>query len=94
MKEFKESPNTAVFTTKYVLEDKKTITYVSHDEEDGAWQFFSDDKFDNYEEVAKVLALQEIIEMDSSLLELAEMPYGYYATRKHKDEEWKIFKHK
>jgi hypothetical protein len=36
---FEDSLNTAIFTTKFVSEDKNEITYVSHDLEDGAWQF-------------------------------------------------------
>ena len=42
-KQFKENLNTAVFTTKFVLKQKRTITYVTHDAEDGAWQFFNND---------------------------------------------------
>lgn len=47
--EFEVSFDTAVFTTKFVLDDKTTITYVTHEIEDGAWQFFSDDSFENFE---------------------------------------------
>ena len=36
-KKFKEADNTAVFTTKFVLIDKKDITYVTHYKEEGAW---------------------------------------------------------
>jgi hypothetical protein len=56
-KKFKEADNTAVFTTKFVVNDKKEITYVTHEKEDGAWQFFSNDNFDNFEDVAKVVDL-------------------------------------
>ena len=89
-KEFKDSPNTSVFTTKFVLDDNKTITYVTHDNEDGSWQFFSDDKFENFSEVAKIVGLKEIVKIDSTLLELADLPLGYYATRKHKTDKWNI----
>jgi hypothetical protein len=54
-KVFKEPLNTAVFTTQYVIEENKGITYVTHDADDGAWQFFSDDKFEDFEKVAKVV---------------------------------------
>ena len=89
---FKEAGNTAVFTTKFVLFDNKEITTVYHDEDDGAWQFFSDDHFDNYEDVAKIACLDEIVEMDETILELAEMPAGYYAFRKSKIDKWTIQK--
>ena len=38
-KKFNEGDNTAVFTTKFVIIDKKDISYVTHDKEDDAWQF-------------------------------------------------------
>ena len=62
--ELKDLFDTAVFTTRFVIEDKKTITYVTHEIEDGAWQFFSDDRFDDFESVAKVVGLREIIKLD------------------------------
>lgn len=89
MKKFKEHSSTAVFTTKFVF-DNKDITTVYHEEEDGAWQFFSDDPFDNYEDVARIVSLGEIIALDSSLLELAEMPEGYYAHRHSRQDNWTI----
>lgn len=89
-KKFKESGNTAVFTTKYVVIDKKDITTVSHEKEDGAWQFFSDDPLDNFEDVVKVVGLGEIIKLDSTVLELADMPEGFTAKRKHKGDDWII----
>jgi hypothetical protein len=89
-KKFKESYNTAVFTTKFVTTDKKDITKVTHEKEDGAWQFFSNDHFDNFEDVAKIVGLGEIIKMDSSILELADMKDGYVAHRNSKSDKWII----
>ena len=91
-KKFKEADNTAVFTTKFVVIDNKDITQVHHDKDDGAWQFFSDDKFDDFRKVAKLVALGLIIKIDSTILELAEMPTGYVAHRKHKGDKWTIEK--
>ena len=88
--EFETPHDTAVFTTKFVLDDNKTITYVTHELKDGAWQFFSDDSFDNFEEVAKIVGLQEIFDMDESLLKIADLPLGFYATRKDKFDNWTI----
>lgn len=39
MKGFKDSPNTMVITLKEILAGTKPILYVSHDEEEGMWQF-------------------------------------------------------
>lgn len=88
MKKFSDSLNTAVFTTKFVIRDKQTITTIFHDYEDGAWQFFSDDHFKNYEDVAMVVSLEEIIELDKTILEIADLPLGYVAVRKSLKGRW------
>ncbi|WP_250431003.1 immunity protein Imm33 domain-containing protein [Pontibacter ruber] len=92
VKKFKEPLNTAVFTTKFVIEESKPITYVMHDSDDGAWQFFSDDEFEDFESIAKIVGLGEIIKMDKSILELADMPEGYYAYRESVNSKWVIQK--
>lgn len=92
MKAFKDSLNTAVFTTTFVIKDKKFITYVSHDIEDGAWQFLSDDKFENFEDVAMIVGLGEIVERDKSLINIADLPLGYIATRNSLTDTWAISK--
>lgn len=93
-KKFKEADNTAVFTTKFVTTDKKEITEVHHDKDDGAWQFFSDDKFDDFSKVAKLVGLGQITKIDSTLFEIADMPTGYVAHRKFKGDNWIIEKNK
>ena len=90
LKRFKESANTAVFTTRFVVHDKKDITHVHHFKEDGAWQFSSDDEFENYEQVAMLVGLGQIIELDMTILEIADLPEGYVADRKFKGDNWVI----
>jgi hypothetical protein len=90
-KKFTDSTNTAVFTTKFVL-DGKEITNIYHDKDDGAWQFFSSDYFEDIEDVAKIIGLGEILKIDSSVLEIADMPEGYRAYRKFKGDPWTIEK--
>jgi hypothetical protein len=80
----------AVFTTKYVLEDKRIITYVSHEIEDGAWQFFSDDKFEDFSKVVRVVGFNEMMDLDPTLRELVDMEMGYIATRNNIDDKWTI----
>ncbi|HEX8333411.1 MAG TPA: DUF2185 domain-containing protein [Segetibacter sp.] len=89
-KKFEEADNTAVFTTKYVMKDKKPITYVTHEEDDGAWQFFSSEEFERYEDVAMIVGLGEIVVLDPTLLELADMPVGHYAVRETVNDKWSI----
>lgn len=91
-KHFKDAPNTAVFTTTFVLKEKKAIIYVTHDAEDGAWQFFSNDSFNSFEEVAAITSLEQIVKIDKTILEIADLPLGYIATRKSLKDKWKIEK--
>jgi hypothetical protein len=88
-KKFADADNTAVFTTTFVL-NGKDITTVYHDVDDGAWQFMSDDEFEGLGTVAKVVGLGEIVKMDSTLLEIADLPLGYYAYRKSRSDSWVI----
>lgn len=92
LKQFKESANTAVFTTKFVVNDNKPITLVRHDADDSTWEFFSDDKFDDFNNVAMVVGLGQVVKIDSSVLEIADMKLGYYAHRKTKEENWTVEK--
>jgi hypothetical protein len=88
MKKFEESLNAYVFTTKYVLKEGHPIVYVSHDD-DGDWQFLG--KADNLkEEDAMVISLGEMIEYDSTILEIADLPKGHEATRKDRSSQWRI----
>ena len=83
---FDDAENTAVFTTHYVLELGRPVVRVTHDEEDGAWQFHASEGTSGA--VAKVVGLQEMMEIDLSLLELADLPEGWVATRTAIGRPW------
>jgi hypothetical protein len=91
-KQFKESLTTAVFTTKFVINNNSSITYVTHEENDGDWVFLSADEFEHFEDVVMIVGLGQILERDNSLLELADMPEGYCAERESKESKWVIRK--
>lgn len=63
-----------------------------HDADDSTWEFFSDDKFDDFNNVAMVVGLGQVVKIDSSVLEIADMKLGYYAHRKTKEENWTVEK--
>ena len=76
-KDFVNNLNTAVFTTKYILNKNSPILYVYHYEEDGAWEF-SGMETDINEDDYRVLSLEEIINSNDidtikSLIERKEM---------------------
>lgn len=85
---FKEKLNTAVFTTRFVLEEKSPILFVFHFD-DGSWQF-SGKESSLSDEDFKIISLGEMIEIDKSIIELADMPINSEATRLNITSAWRI----
>ncbi len=86
---FAGSPDTACFTSNYVLKGSP-ITRVYHDFE-GDWQFHGDQEVDRVK--PKVVCLSCIIEMDAAIEELRDLPCGWMAERKSPKYEWKRLKY-
>ncbi len=91
-KGFNDPLNTIVVTTKYVTEYKKDITYAAYNKEEHCWQFFSDDVIEDFEASMRIIKLSEIILIDSSVLELEEIPEGFCAKRESRGTAWVIQK--
>ena len=88
---FNEQENVAVFTCCHIVNEGADISYVSHDENDGAWQFLCNlESHQNSD--ANIVSLKLIFELDNSIGELASMPLGSYATRIDKNSTWKEFR--
>ena len=87
-KKFTDGLNTAVFTTKFILDKQTAILNVYHYDEDGAWEFSG--KEDCEESDFKIVSLDEIIKIDDSVLEVSDLPFGYYAYRENHEDDWKI----
>ena len=83
---FQEGSNRAVFTTKPVIHDGLPILLVSHDT-NGDWQFLCGTT--NLVDDAAVVCLGEILQRDQSLLDLADLPEGWQASRKQVGAAWK-----
>ena len=86
--QFKESLNTAVFTTRYVVEESSPILFVYHDD-DGSWQFHGGEQEVSDNDM-RLVALEEVIKLDKSILELADMPIGSEAMRSDANSSWKV----
>ena len=67
---FAEPPNVAVFTLARIFKEDAPILFVSHDIEDGAWQFLDNQSATTAD--LWVVALSEIIKHDPSVIELAD----------------------
>jgi hypothetical protein len=83
---FAQSRNCAVFTTREVLERKEPILHVMHDIDDHGWQFMG--LTDGTLENARLIALHEAVELDSSVLELADLPVEWHAVRERPEDPW------
>jgi len=83
---FDDPENVAVFSLRSIVFDGNPILHVTHDEDDGAWQFLG--KEDARIEDSAVVALKEILARDSSIAELHDLPLGWHAWRKNKSDSW------
>lgn len=88
---FPDPPHTRVFLSGAVQAKTEAVTYVSHDEEDGAWQFLDDGMADSGGPV--ISCFHHPIDADRTLEELADLPLGWYAVRATPDAPWERFEH-
>jgi len=85
MTTFKEDPRLGIITTRAVIEGAP-ILMVSHDADDGGWQFLcgtTDDPADG-----RIVHLEEIVAMDPTVTELADLPLGWVAVRSAAGANW------
>ncbi len=85
---FLDPPNTAVFTNVRILDGLSWVHYVTHDAEDGAWQFHSQDARATLQEAA-VTSLRRMREIEPRIAELADLPLGWCAWRDDEAASWK-----
>jgi hypothetical protein len=84
---FEDSRNTAAITTRQVLEEGAPILRVTHEADDGCWQFLcgtTDETSDG-----RVVGLGWLCDRDASLLELADLPEGWHAWRERPGAPWR-----
>ena len=83
---FVDEKNTMVITTKNIVNKKKSILLVSHDEDDGMWEFLDGD--DVKEEDAMIVSLFEIVQLDSTVNQIADLRLGWISYRDSIQNEW------
>jgi hypothetical protein len=89
MKLIEENSNKAVIATKYITDKNSVIVSVFYDE-DGDWQFFSQEEVN--EDDARVLSVQQILKIDNTLADIPSLSKGQSAFRVNKDSLWQIQK--
>ena len=84
---FDQPPRWAVIILRSIVFSGKPILYVSHEEEDHGWQILNcEEEFDL--EDAAVVALEEIVKRDPTVLEVADLPPGWCAERSFPGAKW------
>jgi hypothetical protein len=83
---FASSENTAAIVDSAVLYGA-WIAIVTHNADDGGWQFLSSNQRSRVEDGA-IMGLREVIEQDPTLLELADLPEGWIAVRESPSAPW------
>lgn len=86
---FEDPRNVAVFTTADVIDRSLPIVHVTHDDDDGAWQFHSANGFPDDIKGYRLVALEEIVTQDPTIAELADLPCGWRATRSGPGAAWR-----
>ena len=87
---FKCSLSTAVFTSRFVINQGRPILIVIHEIDDGNWKFLSKDDSENSKNGLLMVSLQEILMIDPTISEIAFLKEGNIAIRKNIGDDWKI----
>jgi hypothetical protein len=85
---FRDPPNVAVIASRKAVTGGEWIARVSHDAEDGGWQFHIADTGPLNDADAMVVSLRNIVQLDESVTELADLPLGWHAWRDSKVTPW------
>lgn len=83
---FADPENLAVFTLKRIIRGETPILRVTHDEDDGGWQFL--DGGEIAVEEGSLVSLRQMTRLDASILKLADLPLGWVAERTGPGEPW------
>jgi hypothetical protein len=84
---FADPENTAAFTLRDVVEGRTPILLATHDDDDGCWQFL-DNRVDPNPDDGLVVPLRQIVLLDPTLRQLADLPAGWCAWRAAPEEPW------
>jgi len=83
---FPDDESTEVITLDRILKGESPLRLVTHDADDGCWQFLDGEHV--FEEDAVLMTLGEMVQIYPSLLELADLPRDGYAWRSSFADPW------
>ncbi len=83
---FDQPRDSAAVSLRSIMSGGAPILFVAHDADDHGWQFLGLDDADEAD--ACLIALEEAVELDRSVLELADLPTGWSAWRADRASPW------
>lgn len=83
---FDQPENCATIVSRAIVDGRTSILYVSHDEDDHGWQFLDNET--RTVEQAALVSLSHVVEIDPSVVEVADLKPGWVATRSHPGAPW------
>jgi hypothetical protein len=87
---FDQAPNVAAVTSTHITKNGCPILLVTHYEDDHSWGFQSGKPVSMAD--AQVVGMSEIIRLDATLFEIADLPPGWSAERDTVGGEWRRYK--
>jgi hypothetical protein len=85
---FEDPPNVAVIAVRKILDGSCWIAQVFHVADDGGWLFHTNEPGPPRVADAVVVGLGEIVRLDQTVRELADLPLGWCAWRESEDAPW------
>ena len=83
---FDDLPNVVTLTLRRIMHGQAPIRYVTHDADDGMWQFLDGEAA--REDEVMLVGLAEILARDPTIAELADLPLGWWANRTSTQAPW------
>ena len=85
---FQEPADLAVIVNWRIVRKGEWIAYASHCADDFGWQFHTNDPGPPQMRDAFVVGLGEIVQLDPTIKDQADLPVGWCAWRESKDSPW------
>jgi hypothetical protein len=83
---FDQAPKVAAITTRQVLEEGMPVLRVTHYGDDDSWAFVCGTT--DLVQDGRVIAMEEVLALDSSLVGIADLPPGFTAWRESVGGMW------
>jgi hypothetical protein len=83
---FDKTENTAAITTRHVIERTRPVRTAVHYSDDHSWAFLCGTTDET--EDGRVISMREAVNMDETLLEIADLPPGWIAWRSNPGAAW------